>query len=56
VRLRVRQADGQDVDLALPSTRACPELVERLAEVVGEQGSAVVDETSRKGVDARASV
>jgi DNA polymerase-3 subunit alpha len=38
VRLRVRQADGQEVELALPSARASEELVERLRQVVGEQG------------------
>jgi len=38
VRLRVRQADGQEVELALPSARACEELVERLRAAVGEQG------------------
>jgi hypothetical protein len=37
VRLRVRQADGQEVELALPSARACDELAERLRAVVGEQ-------------------
>src|SRR3989304_3223546 len=31
--LGVRQSDGQDVELALASARACPELVERLGEV-----------------------
>jgi hypothetical protein len=38
VRLRVRQADGQEVELALPSARACDELVERLRAAVGETG------------------
>ena len=37
VRLRVRQADGQEVELALPSARACEELRGRLIEVVGER-------------------
>ena len=37
VRLRIRQADGQEVELALPSARASEELVERLRQVVGEQ-------------------
>jgi hypothetical protein len=44
VRLRVRQSDGQDVELALPSARACEELVERLRQVVGEQGNVASDE------------
>jgi len=38
VRLRVRQADGQEVELALTPARACEELVDRLRAVVGEQG------------------
>jgi hypothetical protein len=40
VRLRVRQADGQEVELALPSARACEELVERLRAVIGDGGNA----------------
>jgi len=51
VRLRVRQSDGQEVELALPSARACPELVARLGRVVGERGKVVVEETSQAGVD-----
>jgi DNA polymerase-3 subunit alpha len=43
VRLRVRQADGQEVELALPSARACEELAERLRAVVGEQGRVEVE-------------
>ncbi len=52
VRLRVRQFDGQEIELALPSARACPDLVARLSEVVGEVGRVVVEETSQAGVDA----
>jgi DNA polymerase-3 subunit alpha len=48
VRLRVRQSDGQEVELALPSARACPELIARLSDVVGERGRVVVEsEASR---------
>ena len=43
VRLRVRQSDGQEVELALPSARACEELVERLRAVVGETGRVEVE-------------
>jgi hypothetical protein len=56
VRLRVRQSDGQEVELALPSARACPELVERLAEVVGEQGRIGLEQISGKGLDIHATV
>jgi len=56
VRLRVRQADGQEVELALPSARACEELAERLAEAVGEQGRVEVEQISGKGLDIHASV
>jgi DNA polymerase-3 subunit alpha len=56
VRLRVRQADGQEVELALPSARACEELVERLDEVVGEQGRVEIEQISGKGLDIHASV
>jgi len=44
VRLRVRQSDGQEVELALPSARACEELVESLRQAVGEQGNVASDE------------
>jgi DNA polymerase-3 subunit alpha len=43
VRLRVRQSDGHEVELALPSARACEELVGRLSEVVREQGRVEVE-------------
>ena len=43
VRLRVRQSDGQEIELALPSARACEELVERLRQAVGEQGQVEVE-------------
>jgi hypothetical protein len=56
VRLRVRQADGQEVELALPSARACEELVERLAAVVGQQGRVQIEQISVKGLDIHASV
>jgi DNA polymerase-3 subunit alpha len=56
VRLRVRQADGQEVELALPSARACEELAKRLAEAVGEQGRVEIEQISRKGLDIHASV
>jgi len=56
VRLRVRQSDGQEVELALPSARACEELVERLAEVVGEQGRVEIEQISGKDLDIHASV
>jgi DNA polymerase-3 subunit alpha len=56
VRLRVRQADGQEVELALPSARASEELVGRLREVVGEQGRVEIEQISRKSLDIHASV
>jgi hypothetical protein len=56
VRLRVRQADGQEVELALPSARACEELVERLRQVVGETGRVEIEQISVKGLDIHASV
>jgi hypothetical protein len=43
VRLRVLQADGQEIALALPSARACEELRARLAGVVGERGRVEVE-------------
>jgi hypothetical protein len=56
VRLRVRQSDGQEVELALPSARACEELVGRLRAVVGEQGTVEIEQISAKGLDIHASV
>ena len=43
VRLRVRQSDGQEIELALPSARACEELVQRLRTAVGEEGRVEVE-------------
>jgi hypothetical protein len=48
VRLRVRQSDGQEVELALPSARACPELVACLAEVMGKAGRVEVETETAK--------
>ena len=42
VRLTVHTLDGASKQVALPSARACPELLERLSEVLGEAGSVAV--------------
>jgi DNA polymerase-3 subunit alpha len=41
VRLQIRQVDGAAVDLELPSARTCPELTNRLSEILGPWGSVV---------------
>ncbi len=46
VRLRVLQADGQEITLALPSARKCEDLQTRLAEAVGEHGRVELQEAS----------
>jgi DNA polymerase-3 subunit alpha len=38
VTLSIRQQDGEEVDLALPRSRVCPELLSRLRTVVGAWG------------------
>ncbi|MBI2912517.1 MAG: DNA polymerase III subunit alpha, partial [Chloroflexi bacterium] len=38
VRLSVRQRDGEEVELELPRARQCPELAQRLGEIVGDWG------------------
>ncbi len=38
VTLFIRQADGEEVQLALPRARICPELLGRLREAVGSWG------------------
>ncbi len=38
MRLVVRTRDGEEVPMALPSARACPELRDRLASLLGEPG------------------
>ena len=38
VTLSIRQQDGEEVDLALPRARVCPELLSRLRAVVGPSG------------------
>jgi len=39
VRLAIRQRDGEEVEMALPSARLTPELTHRLEEIVGTWGS-----------------
>ena len=39
VRLTVRTLDGTSQQVALPSARACPELSERLSELLGDAGA-----------------
>ena len=38
VRLSIRQRDGEEVQLELPRVRCCPELRQRLGEIVGPWG------------------
>ncbi|MEE8369213.1 MAG: DNA polymerase III subunit alpha, partial [Dehalococcoidia bacterium] len=38
VRLAIRQRDGEEVELELPRARQCPELSQRLGEIVGPWG------------------
>ena len=38
VRLSIRQQDGEEVELELPRARQCPELAQRLGEIVGDWG------------------
>ncbi|MFQ5799697.1 MAG: hypothetical protein ACE5H0_13535, partial [Bacteroidota bacterium] len=40
VRLAVRQRDGDEIELELPRARCCPELQQRLGEIVGDWGTA----------------
>jgi DNA polymerase III subunit alpha len=39
VRLAIRQRDGAEIEMELPSARYCPELTQRLGEIVGPWGS-----------------
>lgn len=39
VQLHIRQVDGAEVDMELPSARHCPELTRRLSEILGPWGS-----------------
>ncbi|MBI1885557.1 MAG: DNA polymerase III subunit alpha [Chloroflexi bacterium] len=39
VRLSIHQRDGEEIELALPRARSCPELRQRLGEVVGSWGT-----------------
>ena len=39
VRLSIRQRDGAEVELELPTARYCPELTQRLGDIVGSWGS-----------------
>jgi DNA polymerase-3 subunit alpha len=41
VHLSIRQRDGDQVDLEMPSARYCPELTQRLGEIVGPWGTVV---------------
>jgi DNA polymerase-3 subunit alpha len=39
VRLSIRQRDGEEVEMALPGVRYCPELTQTLGEIVGPWGT-----------------
>lgn len=39
VRLAIRQRDGREVEMELPGARHCPELRQRLSEIVGPWGA-----------------
>jgi DNA polymerase-3 subunit alpha len=39
VRLAIRQRDGEEVEMELPSARYCPELTQLLGEIVGPWGT-----------------
>ncbi len=41
VQLSIRQRDGEEVEMELPRARYCPELTQRLGEIVGAWGSVV---------------
>lgn len=38
VRLSIRQRDGEEVEMELPTARYCPELTQRLGDIVGPWG------------------
>jgi hypothetical protein len=39
VRLQIRQSDGAEVEMELPSARYCPELTRLLGDIVGPWGN-----------------
>jgi DNA polymerase-3 subunit alpha len=39
VRLAIRQRDGEEIEMELPSARYCPELTQALGDIVGPWGS-----------------
>jgi DNA polymerase-3 subunit alpha len=39
VRLQIRQTDGAEVEMELPSARHCPELTRRLSDILGPWGN-----------------
>jgi hypothetical protein len=39
VRLAIRQRDGEEVEMELPSARYCPELTQLLGEIIGPWGT-----------------
>ncbi len=39
VRLSIRQRDGEEVEMELPKARYCPELTQRLGDIVGPWGT-----------------
>ncbi len=44
MRLVVHTRDGEDVPMALPPARACPELRDHLASLVGQSGEVRLEE------------
>jgi hypothetical protein len=38
VRLSIRQRNGEEVEMELPSARQCPELARRLSDIMGPWG------------------
>jgi len=39
VRLSIRQRDGEEVEMALPPVRYCPELTQTLGDIIGPWGT-----------------
>jgi DNA polymerase-3 subunit alpha len=50
MRLNVHTGDGREIGLALPSARACPELLERLARLIESQGEVKLEASHPQAV------
>ncbi|MGD0765380.1 MAG: DNA polymerase III subunit alpha, partial [Dehalococcoidia bacterium] len=46
MRLVIRTRDGDDVELALPPARACPELCTKVSDILGQWGEVRLQETA----------